>query len=157
RVRETEGTPREWVGVFGDVTTEKRMEAALTAARDEQAAQVADATRLQDLLAQLGAAPDIPVMLREVLQATLELQGTDRGVVLLYDPASKQLSLSAYVGLPNDVLRPIEHVPVDTPVIDERHVIVPDVESDPLLAPYHELARVAGIRAIYSVPLKTLR
>src|SRR5437899_3223490 len=83
---------------------------SLAAARAELAAHVADATRLQVLLTRLTAAPDIPAMLREVLLAALELQGSDRGVVLLYDPASQDLSPSASVGLPDGVLRVIEHL-----------------------------------------------
>ena len=153
------GAERAWVGIFTDVTSAKRMEQALTAARDELAAHVADTARLQELLTRLSAAPDIPAMLREVLLAALELQSSDRGVVLLFDPLNQDLSPSASVGLPDGVLRLIEHLPIGAPLIDQRQVmvIVPDVESDPLLAPYHELARLFGIRALYSVPLVTLR
>src|SRR5258705_4019565 len=153
------GAERAWVGIFTDVTSAKRMEQALTAARDELAAHVADTERLQELLTRLSAAPDIPAMLREVLRAALELQGSDRGVGLLFDPLNQDLSPSASVGLPDGVLRLIEHLPIGAPLIDQRQVmvIVPDVESDPLLAPYHELARLFGIRALYSVPLVTLR
>ena len=76
----------------------KRDEQELAAIRDELAVQLADMTRLHALSARLSNSLELPTVLEEVLAAVTGLQGTDRGVLMLYDRERDAMTTAASVG-----------------------------------------------------------
>lgn len=138
----------------------KRAEEEMTALKDELAAQLADMTRLHELSRRLATNLELKPVLNEVLAAVTALQGTDMGLVTLYDRELGDLCPVASTGFADEYLARIGRLPLGVgscgkAVVERRGIIVEDVETDPIFAPYREAARSAGYRAVYSTPLFT--
>jgi signal transduction histidine kinase/DNA-binding response OmpR family regulator len=139
----------------------RRDDEELAAVRDELASQLADMTRLHALGARLSNSLELPAVLEEVLAAVTGLQGTDRGVLMLYDRERGAMRTAAAVGFSADQLDAVEQA---TPglrangsvtAVISGSIIVEDVESDPVLAPHLSAALRAGCHAVCSTPLLT--
>jgi signal transduction histidine kinase/ActR/RegA family two-component response regulator len=145
------------ISLEAEIAERKQAEAALRAAKDELERQVEDLRRLHSMSVSLASTFDITSVLQEVLQAALEVQGTDMGLLSLCDSHRDGLNLKVQRGFDN-VLQQVEWVPTGagacgTCYEQRRRIVVEDVEADPLFAEYREMAKVVGFRACHSTPL----
>jgi len=155
--------PDERIGgvvfTFVDITARRQAEDALRELQTEQAADLAAMLRLQDFSARLLGTAELPLVLRQVLDATVELQRADFGCVQLFNRASRKLEIVAHRGFDNTFLERINSVELEQAAASERaithrqRVIVEDVQTDLLYAPLRDLAELAGYRAVQSTPL----
>ena len=86
------------VFTFVDITERRRAEEALRELQEEQASDLAATLKLQELSSRLLSATELPALLRQLLDATIEMQRADLGCVQLYNPASRTLDLVAQRG-----------------------------------------------------------
>ena len=125
----------------------------------EQAADLAAMLWLQDFNTRLLGTAELPQVLRQVLDATIELLRADFGCVHLYDRVSRKLEIVAHRGLDVTLLGRIADVELKQAAASGRaltqrqRVIVEDVEADTLYAPLRNIAAQIGYRAVQSTPL----
>ena len=140
----------------------KRDEQELSGIKDELAVQLADMTQLHALSARLSNSLELPTVLEQVLAAVTSLQGTDRGVLMLYDRDLDLMSTAASVGFSEGPLDVAERKSTNlqeagtVSAIISGGIIVEDLESDPVFAPHLAAALSAGCRAVCSTPLLTV-
>jgi signal transduction histidine kinase/ActR/RegA family two-component response regulator len=142
-----------------EIVVRKRAEGELLAAKDELELQVEDLRRLHEMSVNLTSTLDIDSLLQEVLTAALAVQGTDLGMLSLYDPSQASLVLKVQSGF-DKVLKQFERIPFGVDACSScydlgQRIVVEDVESDPHFEPYRDVARQVGFRACHSTPLFT--
>lgn len=148
--------------VLATAIQRKRDEQELSRIKDELAVQLADMTRLHALSARLSNSLELPTVLEQVLAAVTSLQGTDRGVLMLYDRDLDLMSTAASVGFSDGSLDVAERMTTSLQesgtisAIISGGILVEDLESDPVFAPHLEAALNAGCRAVCSTPLLTV-
>ena len=136
-----------------DVTDRRRIEAEL-------GAQLADMRHLHDVSTRLVEAAELPVMLEEILEATIALQNADFGHVQLLEPRTGDLRIVAQRGFSSAFLEHFERVDLDDPSACGRalrageRVIIEDVEQDPEFLPHRAIAAHEGYRAVQSTPIR---
>ena len=141
-----------------DVTERKRAEQELLALRDELAAELTAMTRLHDLSTHLLEISQFRVLLEEILDATIALQGADFGNIQLFNPETQALEIVAQRGFHQEFLDYFGNVR-DTGAVCGRamelreRVIIEDVETDSEFEPHRHIAASAGFRAVQSTPL----
>ncbi|MBI3650856.1 MAG: MEDS domain-containing protein [Acidobacteria bacterium] len=143
-----------------EIAERKNMEAALHVVKDELELQVEDLRRLHEMSLRLTGTLNMEAILQEMLRAAMTVHGTSLGLLSLCDAQGNGLQLQAHSGFAEEFLKVVEWVPpgggaCGTAYQEQRRVIVEDVESDPIFAPYREAARKAGFRACHSTPLIT--
>ncbi|WP_406699624.1 response regulator [Singulisphaera sp. Ch08] len=148
--------------VLATAIQRKRDEQELSRIKDELAVQLADMTRLHALSARLSNSLELPTVLEQVLAAVTSLQGTDRGVLMLYDRDLDLMSTAASVGFSEGPLHAAERMTTSlqetgtVSAIISRGFVVEDLESDPVFVPHLAAALNAGCRAVCSTPLLTV-
>ena len=149
------------VNVLAAAIQRRRDEDALAEVRDELAIQLADMTRLHALSERLSNNIELTAVLEEVLSAVTGLQGTERGVLMLYDRERDEMRTAASVGFDPEQLKAVERA---TPgmqlggtvtAVISGGIVVADVPSDPILAPQLSAALHAGCQVVCSTPLLT--
>ncbi|HTT01313.1 MAG TPA: CHASE3 domain-containing protein [Steroidobacteraceae bacterium] len=142
-----------------DLLERKRIEGEREALRARLALQLEDMRRLHDLGSRLIVLQELPRMLEEILDATIELQHADFGNIQLYDPASESLQIVAQRGFSQAFLEHFRVVSADEPsacgraLKNRTRVIIEDVENDPDYAPHRLMAADAGFRGVQSTPI----
>ncbi|MDB5863498.1 MAG: putative Histidine kinase [Betaproteobacteria bacterium] len=137
----------------------KSAEDARTRTGEELASELAAMSRLHELSTRLIADTELQPMLEEVLAATIELQTADFGMVQLYDPKNRLLTLVAQRGFPIELAERFRHVDENSPTScghamnSRKRVIIEDVLTDAAYEPLRPVAAEAGFRAIQSTPL----
>ncbi len=114
----------------------------------------------RDILEQLAKGQSLTAMLETVV-AFVERESADSICsILLLDETGRHLLLGSAPRLPdfyNQAIHGIEIGPTvgscGTAAFTGRTVIVEDIETHPLWAPYRELARRAGLRSCWSEPI----
>jgi GAF domain-containing protein len=102
---------------------------------------------------------DLPAILYETLNATIELQGADFGDIQLYDEPTGTLKIVAQCGLDQVLLDDFAIVDAnDTSVCSlalrsATRIIVEDVNTHPGFGPLRSIAAAAGFRGVQSTPL----
>jgi len=97
--------------------------------------------------------------LREMLSATIELLGADKGNVQLLHAERGVLTIAAQKGFGNDFLDFFREVSADEDCACGRtlrrgeRTIIEDIEQDVGFAPFRHVARAAGYRSVISTPL----
>ncbi|HEX2090782.1 MAG TPA: PAS domain-containing sensor histidine kinase [Longimicrobiaceae bacterium] len=152
-----EGRPAAEV-VVRDISARKQQERDLLEQRDQLALYAEDMDRLHELSLRLTSHLELEGVLREVLAAAVALQNADMGVLMLSSAGQQDLYTVASIGFSDEYLDLAGRVAVGmgacgTAVAERRAVIVEDVESDPIFAPYVEAARLADYRSVFSCPL----
>lgn len=121
--------------------------------------ELASMTRLHELSEILTATADLPLVLQEVLNATIELQRADFGNIQLLNMRTQKLEIAAQHGFTQEVLDQFRCVDVDTNstcglALQQRYrVISADVQRDPRFVALRPIAKRAGFRAVQSTPL----
>ncbi|NML17964.1 hybrid sensor histidine kinase/response regulator [Azohydromonas caseinilytica] len=123
--------------------------------------QVTDLQALHELSSRLLEARTLPQQLGLILQALCRLHGAARGLVVLHEPPLPTLAVAASEGFGAPALQALGRLRVGEgacglAVRQGRRVVVRDTDTDPGFAPWRELARQEGFRAVHSTPLVAL-
>jgi len=116
----------------------------LQALKDELAADLRDMTRLHELSTRLLASTDLPLLLDDVLGATMALQHADFGNVQLYNAETSALEIHAQRGLSREFLEHFSQVR-DAESARGRamppgwRVVIEDVQLDPEFASHRDV------------------
>ncbi|HWL74912.1 MAG TPA: CheR family methyltransferase, partial [Burkholderiaceae bacterium] len=86
------------VFTFVDVSERRQALDALRQLQEEQAADLAATLKLQELSSRLLTAAELPPLLRQLLDATIEMQNSHFGCVQLYNAATGKLEMVAQRG-----------------------------------------------------------
>ena len=159
-IRDLEGRVIGTSQIERDVTEQTRMVESLVAVKDELATQLADLRRLHAMSGRLWTTTEMRPIAEDVLRTATAVEGTDMGLLSLVDPAGDVLRTAASLGLDAEFLQGVATVPIGQGACgacwqDRRRVVVEDTEADPVMEPYREALRRAGIRAVHSTPLIT--
>ncbi len=151
---------RRALGEAEERAERRRAERELAAVRDELAVQLADMTRLHEWSARLATSLELQPVLEEVLGAVTAIEGSDQGVLMLFDREAEELYTAASRGLSEDYLNQVGRIPVGqgpcgAAVAQRGRCIVVDVEADPVFASRLPAARLGGYRAVHATPLLT--
>jgi len=130
----------------------------LTAVKDELAEELRAMTRLHQLSTRLPADTDLQPLLKEILDATMDLLRADFGNVQLYNPETGALEIVTYRGFRQDFLDYFASVRDEGAACGRalnrgERIIIEDVLTDPAFEPHRAIAASAGFRAVQSTPL----
>jgi PAS domain S-box-containing protein len=164
--RDSNGQFMHFVTVVEDITARKQAEAQLLQTKQHLqviAANLASEAQALDQLnvcsSRLWRIDNLHDGLAEMLTAVIELVGAEKGNVQLLDPRKRVLNIVAHRGFQQDFLDFFREVSIDDPCACGRslrggaRIIIEDVETDPPSAPFREVFRAAGYRAVTSTPL----
>jgi signal transduction histidine kinase len=121
--------------------------------------ELADMRRLHEVSTRSTHQADLPHMLDEILDATIELQRADFGIIQLYDPTARTLRIVVQRGFPRAFLSHFavvgrEHGSVCAHALrDRERVIVEDVMSDARFASLRPIAEQTGFRSVHATPI----
>jgi PAS domain S-box-containing protein len=126
--------------------------------RDELLAELAAMRRLHELGTRLLRPGELQPLLREVLDASIELLNADFGNIQLYDPDTGALKIAAQRGFEQEFLDHFDRVyegstSCGTALERRSRVVVKDVLTEPSLAAHRPVVVAAGYRAVQSTPL----
>jgi PAS domain S-box-containing protein len=142
---------------FQDITERKRAEAELLALKDRLDADLSAMTRLNELSTRLLVATKLQLVLEEILDASIELQGADFGNIQLYDRETGALEIVAHRGFDQEFLEYFsdtdENAACGRAMKRGERVVVEDVENDVEFEPHRRIAASAGFRAVQCTPL----
>jgi two-component system, chemotaxis family, CheB/CheR fusion protein len=147
---------------FVDISDRKRAE-VLTAKVSEG---IAGDLRVMDSLhvaaSHLTTAKNMEAVLNEILVAAVEVHGSDRGTVHLYNAATSSLQLIVHRGLSAEVAEAwgrVDFLDAALPSVKalkgRTSVVVEDLERDIDAASFRQQWLDAGVRALVSTPLVT--
>jgi PAS domain S-box-containing protein len=152
-VRDTSGRIVAASKIARDITARKQAEELLR--RNE-----ADLRRVRAMSVRLSTTLELQPILDETLRTAAAIAGAEFGLLSLADQEESTLRIGASVGFSDSALGLLDRVPIGSAAcgvsfLERRRVIVVDVETDPLFAPYRDMARAAGFRSVHSTPLVT--
>jgi len=131
----------------------------LVALRDELARELEDMKRLHELSRRLLHGGDTEAMLREVLVASIELTGAQKGNVQIYDEAVNALTIRTHVGFGPEFLEHFRLVPAGRDcgcgqALERRErILVEDAFAGDRYRDLWEPYRREGLTACISSPL----
>ena len=114
--------------------------------------------RFEALLLAAESVRDLEAGLQEILSSALRQVGAQKGIIRLFD-AQDTLHICAQSGYDEEYLSCYRHISAKDNRASSRAVrtgaavFIPDIDLDPDYRPYVEGARVAGYRAVLSVPI----
>ncbi|HLQ78195.1 MAG TPA: PAS domain S-box protein, partial [Terriglobia bacterium] len=153
-LRRPDGSVASFIALLQDITARKQAEEALSKARDSE---IAAMNQLHDFSTRLTSKSAFEPLVEEILRATVALQNADFGLVQLYNPEAGSLGIIALHGFNQDFLEYFEVVhdgsTCGQAMQTGTRVIIEDVETNSDFAPYRQIARSAGFRAVQSTPL----
>ncbi|HZA95242.1 MAG TPA: CheR family methyltransferase, partial [Burkholderiaceae bacterium] len=144
---------------FVDVTERRHAVDSLRALQEEQAADLAATLKLQELSSRLLNSVELQPLLRQLLDATIEMQGADFGCVQLYNAEKQNLEMAAQRGFDPSLLDRFEKLGHERLGASGRslskrgRIVVADVNEDEGYKPLRAFAAQAGYRAVHSIPL----
>ena len=145
--------------VARDVSERKRAEFLQSESERLLAAEADALTKLNECSSRLWRSRSLSDGLTEMLAAVVELLNADKGAVQLFNPQQAVLEIAAQSGFEPDFLEFFGRVSQDLESASGRalrsreRVVIEDIEADVRYAPFRDLARAAGYRAIISTPL----
>jgi PAS domain S-box-containing protein len=119
----------------------------------------ASMNRLHELSTRLAAAADLASSLREVLDAAMELQGADLGVVQLYDEVTETLKIVAHRGFDQDFVDRFETVNANDTWAGSQalraggRIVIGDVQTHAEDARHLGTGPAIGYRSVQATPL----
>jgi signal transduction histidine kinase/CheY-like chemotaxis protein len=123
------------------------------------ASEAAALAKLNEASSRLWRLTDLREGLEEILDATIELLGADKGTVQVLDEHREVLTIVAQRGFDTPFLEFFREVTTADLSASARtlrarvRTIIEDVEADSLYAPLRPVARAAGYRAVQTTPL----
>jgi PAS domain S-box-containing protein len=142
-----------------DVTARVEAERAARESNAKLAAETRALARLNEASSRLWQTQDLREGLGEMLAATIELLGADKGSVQLFDAGRKVLHIAAQRGFEHDFLEFFHEVSTEHDSACGRAlrtgetIVIEDVEQDEGFTPFRPIVRAAGFRAIVSAPV----
>lgn len=142
-----------------DITASKEAEQALRTSEERLAVELTAMRRLHESVNRLLVSRDLPEALDEVLAASIEITGAQKGDVQLYDPDTDALKIVAQHGFDEQFLQYFQMVRSDDDsacgkaMSQKTRVIIEDVTVDPTFEAHREIAEAAGFRSVQSTPL----
>jgi PAS domain S-box-containing protein len=115
--------------------------------------------RLNDASSRLWHQKHLSEGLAEMLDATIELLGADKGNVRILDAERGVLRIAAQRGFEQNFLDFFREVSIQDDsafsqsIRSGKRIVIEDVEADEAYAPLRSLARAAGFRAVQMTPL----
>ncbi|HET7539831.1 MAG TPA: chemotaxis protein CheB [Polyangiaceae bacterium] len=149
---------------FVDISDRKRAEDLAVPAREAVAADLKAMNSLHLASNLLIGAKDMHAVLQEILDAAVELHGTEFGDVHLYDTVSRSLHIAISRGFAAEFVAAwgsfdpfVSPIPCARALRERTTITIEDVARDLDPAPYREKWLAAGIRALQCTPLVTRR
>ena len=148
-----------YIGSCIDITERKQAEQTLRATEARLAAEATVLSRLNELSSRLWRMTSLQAGLEEMLEATIELLGADKGNIQMLDAGRGVLHIAAHRGFEQGFLDAFREVSAEDDAACGRalrsgqRVVIEDVETDALFAPFRSIARAAGYRSVQSTPL----
>lgn len=141
-----------------EVLDRKNAEENLRAVKEELEIQLDDMRRLHSLSKSFAGILDLDFLLGQILDAALEVQKTDLGVLSLFESECGGLVNKTHRGFDEKLLENIGIIPPGKGACgvcyqERRQIIVEDVHTDPIFEDYREAAQTAGYLACHSTPL----
>lgn len=128
----------------------------------KEQALVGELKRVQRVATHITSGLDLDTVLGNIISVMAEACGTQMSSILLVDEEAKELVRSVSVGLPQEFVEAVPRVSIGpnsrvcgTAAYRDEMVIVEDVRTDPLTIPYLDLLEPCGIRAVWSIPLRS--
>ena len=114
--------------------------------------------RLQELSGRLVEETTLDAMLEEVLKASIELLGAQKGVVQLYESRDQVLRLIKQMGFSEEFSTRFDRVPIGAfscgaAFERKQRVIIEDVATDPEFASLSPMFHEFGVLGVQSTPL----
>lgn len=147
--------------VTRNITRRTRMEAELSATRDQLVDELVTMTRLHRIATRFMQEGDLPALLGEILDAAMAITGAQMGNVRLVDEATGELKLTQCKGyetpLKDYCARCQEGPTCHRSLQQNARVVVDDVRASPLFegSPALQAVLAAGVRSVQSSPLTT--
>jgi two-component system CheB/CheR fusion protein len=143
---------------FFDITKRKEAENELLTLKNELYADLSAMIRLQELSTKITAVTELPVLLEDILDATIEFQGADKGTIQLYHKETNELLVVAQRGFGRTFTDYLNQAKDDAlscrrALKTQERVIIEDVETDTGYAPHRPMAATGGYRSVQSTPL----
>src|SRR5579864_649560 len=104
-VCDPQGNPREMLGLMVNISKRKKAERQLYTAKRELTSQLSEMAYLHELHERLITNRKLGPTLKEVLAAASALQGTDLGMLVLFDPERGDLYTAASIGLSPEYIK----------------------------------------------------
>jgi signal transduction histidine kinase/ActR/RegA family two-component response regulator/PAS domain-containing protein len=141
-----------------NITDRKRTEMERTALNARLESELAELKRLHNLSMRLLEQDDLAPMLHEVLQASMELLGADKGNIQIYDESERTLRIVTQIGFDQGFLDLFKSVPAGFSAcgasLERRaRVIVEDAFADSRFADLAPIYAAHGFIALQSTPL----
>jgi PAS domain S-box-containing protein len=147
-----DGEPAYVVAIISDINDRKLMQAELEAEANALG-------KLNACNSRLWKKRSLRDGLEEMLSATIDLLRADKGNIQLLDAGRGVLAIVAQRGFQQQFLDYFREVSVKDDsaggraLRKHRRVVIADVDLDGAYAPYRDVARAAGYRAVISCPL----
>ena len=121
-------------------------------------AQVQDLQALHGLGSRIALLPDLKGQLTAILRALCELQGAEKGLVSLCNTGSATLTAAATLGFSPEGERALSALPIGQGVcgvafLEQRVVVVDDIDEGADYLEFRELGRREDFRCIHSRPM----
>jgi signal transduction histidine kinase/ActR/RegA family two-component response regulator len=136
-----------------------QVEEALRNVQNQLEAEISSLNRLHELSSRMVNTPDLPAALEEILGAAVVLLGADMGLIQLYDPVNKLLTIVTHYGFEQDFIDQFKTIDAEGDAACSRALasrqrwVIEDVRVDDRYAAYCPAADKAGYRAVQSTPL----
>jgi PAS domain S-box-containing protein len=157
-LRSGDGRPNAVCGISIDITELKHAQAELAEARDELRKQIAALARLHDLATFTASNDDPDAMLESILRTAIDLHEASYGLISLVDNSTGGLQAAASVNLDPMAVRQLTGLlPVSGSGGGEftgpKRIVVHDIETEPCIERFRDVARRVGFRAVHSTPI----
>ena len=159
-IRDPRGTIIGASKIARDITDRQRAQREIHESRHKLASEASALARLSEASTRLWESQNLAAGLDEILRTVMALAGASKGNIQLLNPGRNTLSIVAHEGFDAGFLATFEHMSAEDrgaacgrALTARRPVIIEDVLADETYAPFHEVARAAGYRAVVSVPL----
>ena len=159
-IRDPRGTIIGASKIARDITDRQRAHREIHESRHKLASEASALARLSEASTRLWESKNLATGLDEILSTVMALADSTKGNIQLLNPGRNTLSIVAQEGFDAGFLATFEHMSAEDrgascgrALTARRPVIIEDVLADETYAPFHEVARAAGYRAVVSVPL----
>jgi signal transduction histidine kinase len=120
--------------------------------------ELSDVNELHELSMALASIPSLAEQLRLILSTFARMHRASRGLISIYDSGRNTLRVAASLAFGPRSLDALREVKVGEAAcgiacLEETRVVIEDTERDPRFAPFREIARDEGFRAVHSTPL----
>jgi PAS domain S-box-containing protein len=146
--------------VARDITDRQRAQREIHENRHKLAVEASAMARLSEASVRLWESQNLAAGLDEILRTVMALTNAEKGNIQLLNASRNTLSIVAHAGFDPAFLATFEHIAADDrgaacgrALGKGKPVVIEDVLADEAYAPFRELARTAGYRAVVSVPL----